>query len=114
MCPSSFALSTTLHLVSTQRNFIASCGGEPAKSLGSSVYIALCPFLLPFELQLMCECVQLLTSSLSDIKLNEGNFSEETWVIERFADVRSAHGNIAPRCRLLVSVFPLCAWGAAC
>lgn len=61
--------------------------------------------LLLFELQIMCECVQLLAASLSDIKSNEGNFSEETQTIEQSA------GGRAPRCRLLC-LHPPCAHGA--
>lgn len=38
----------------------------------------------------MCECVQLLAASLSDTKLNEGNFSEEAQAIEQSAGVKAA------------------------
>lgn len=72
----------------------ANSGGEAANSLGRYAYRAHCLSTsgLLFQLQIMCECVQLLSSSLSDTGLNEGNFSEETRVTGKLADVRSVRG----------------------
>lgn len=87
--------------MSVQWALIADRGGEAANSLGRYAYRALCLFtsLLLFELQIRCECVQPLSSSLSDTGLNEGNFSEGIRVTGKFAGVRSVHGERAPSCR---------------
>lgn len=89
-------------------------GGEAANSLGRYAYRAhyLSTSGLLFQLQIMCECVQLLSSSLSDTGLSEGNFSEETQVTGNFADVRSVRGGSSRlqatlEAQSLVSIFPL-------
>jgi len=78
----------------------AGCGGRLLTHWGG-VPTELCfsAALLPSELQAACGCVLLLSSSLSDTGLKEGDFSEEGQVTGKFADTRSVHAERATSCR---------------